>query len=883
MNKYNIGLIKIWKINIFIRLGLIMALLIISFASVNSALVNDQKAYYKLDNNLFTDSVGSFNANNSGTTNTSGIILDGRDFNGTGDFISTGTIFNSEISMTYAMWVNPDTVASIQTLYGQYTGTSNNVKNGFDIDTGGQLRFDNSPPSGGFVTSVASLNVGSWSHVIMARNSTHVNFYINGSLDSSNSYTEIYSGGVTTLGIIGARDISGTKFSLLNGQLDEAAFWDRTLSDAEALELFDIQKDGFTDGQYPYAEGATITLNVTEGDILNALNNTFLATTDLTTNLSYNVNGGVETVIFTNANSSNFTVTGIEGTNYLNVTSNLSGILTYKNISYIIDTINPTITNNIPSTINNYEFNGSWFSCSDTNIASCNISINNQNKASGINFTLTVNNNLSYNITAIDLAGNTVIESGSILINPINYFQFNNGTGDIINFTFGGRSDGGTGSVTYTTYSDGLPLGLNTLLFESLGYVSENFSFIINTTNQLNTTFNVTPAQIIVNIFNRETGAVFLLSTDVTIFGLGNLVTSTGQAIFQDFNFVPGDYEVEAVSTGYYTEQQTFTYSGESNAIINLYLLDFTLNNTATLIVPTTDEWDNVLGGVDVRLQEYDSSILGFKQVSQCLSNSNGECQFLIEQSTKSYRIIGTIIINDITYTATNPLEEGTGETFLPIISGGEEILGLDIIRQLKLKISDTLAPATFLGLTITAPLTAPETILSENSTTTVINVPIDFLSSSGLSYTVCFDVFVTSGSRYTSVITPVCTTGASGILPTANVSLNNDFDYEAVITVEFDGVTETFRSYPYPNEKSFAQILLNDALVPNAVMFFWTILLALSMYMRNIGLWCWGAMFLAVTQLGMFANLLVLSSSVIIIIVNGCVLYISKRQVDLQ
>ncbi len=282
-------------------------------------------------------------------------------------------------------------------------------------------------------------------------------------------------------------------------------------------------------------------------------------------------------------------------------------------------------------------------------------------------------------------------------------------------------------SAVFTTFNDGLVLGSNTLLFKRLGFISQNFSFTLNNTSDFNITFIVSPATIRVNLFNRLTGSPLLQSTEVIIFNLGNITTTTGQAIFQDFNFLADNYSVEALSDGFYTEQQTFTYTGEANATINLFLLNISQNNTATLIVPTTDEWDNVLAGVDVRLQEYDANIFGFKQVSQCISNSNGECQFLIEQSTKSYRIIGSIIINGITYTATNPVEEGEGETFLPVISGGEEILGLEIVRQLRLKISEELNPSNLLGLSISALATAEDTIVLENNTAIIINIPISF------------------------------------------------------------------------------------------------------------------------------------------------------------
>ena len=120
-----------------------------------------------------------------------------------------------------------------------------------------------------------------------------------------------------------------------------------------------------------------------------------------------------------------------------------------------------------------------------------------------------------------------------------------------------------------------------------------------------------------------------------------------------------------------------------------------------------------------------------------------------------------------------------------------------------------------------------------------------------------------------------------NGTLPVVPITLNNAFDYTALITIQFDNTKITYQKYVYPNTKSFAQILLSEGLVPNAVMFLWVILLAISMYLRSISLWTWGAWMLAVVQLAMFPNLLVALSSVLIIIINIGVAYEGKKQVD--
>mgnify|MGYP000380315611 CR=1 FL=1 len=155
-----------------------------------------------------------------------------------------------------------------------------------------------------------------------------------------------------------------------------------------------------------------------------------------------------------------------------------------------LSTTSPTITNNIPSEIFNYSFLGSWFSCSDINLLFCNVSIDGFNKASGANFTLTHNGNLSYTITAIDLAGNQVTDDGYLYVNPKQYFRFSDifSSSYLSNYTFGGYSSIGN-YVSFNALDVGL--GTFTYQFNKFGYNRENFTFNINSTSNYNITYNV--------------------------------------------------------------------------------------------------------------------------------------------------------------------------------------------------------------------------------------------------------------------------------------------------------------------------------------------------------------------------------------------------------
>jgi len=600
------------------------------------------------------------------------------------------------------------------------------------------------------------------------------------------------------------------------------------------------------------------------------------------TNMSYFLDADPEVSICNECNNSLLNLTSLsEGFHDIIFSSTNDDGQVNTTANFTIDTVNPSITNNLPAEINSYflDFNGT--TCTDTNIDTCtlNIESTNYDLLTVSNATLTINGNSSYTITAIDLAGNNATETGVILVNPTQYFQaqLSNGT-NVQNFTLEGRASVGD-YVTYLTYGDGLVLGSNTLLFEKLGFVSQNVTFTLNTTSDLNLTINVSQASITVNLYDRTTGNLLNQSADVQIVTLANGTTSNGTITFTDINFVPGTYVAQAISDNYYTEQKTFTYSGEANVVVDLYLLSTLLNNSASLVTPITDEWDNLLENANVRLLEYDNSIFGFKEVSSCISNSNGECKFLIEVGTKKYIVMANKVINGVDYLGVSSEE---GEFFFFDVSGGQELLGTIFIRNVRLKPVSTLFQPSSVGLFITSP-DYLDTIISSNSTNTVINIPISYLADNGLSYTVCAEYYRIDQNNLSKIITNICDTGSSGIVPAQNVILDNDFSYEVRITVEFDGDKYTYRSYLYFSTTSFMQILLNDGFAPNIVIFFWVLLLTISLWLKAINIWVYGAFSLSILQLVMFPNFLIASSSVSIILINIGVLYVSSKQVDSQ
>lgn len=845
---------------------------------------NNNRAYYKLED--LTDATGRTGSltNNGATSGATGIIDNAYDFDGGTDYMIRSYTLNSA-EWTLVGWFKADTFGTGGDPETYVFGTANTAtaRARFAVDPSGNIIC---AVGDGGVTTSQTLSTGVWYLVALG-------------FDGSNGFCRINDGTFWNT----SRTFSspnpnvyigeyGTGIRQFDGVIDEVSFWNKSLSVSEIQFLYNSGSPGI-DQQYPYLVEPSISfdnISLVNGSIYNisAFNVTInLSTTNTNnlTNVTMTLDGSTTSCFneslngicpITNQSDGWHNVSFYAFNNETNTTSDL--------FEFLVDTIAPNISvnnftewnldynvTNLNSTLN--------ITCSDPNLVSCIIywdDATTTNLSSTQSKLFITNGNHSFNLTGTDTANNTQTVSGIVFINPINYFQFKlaNGT-QITNYTLNGTS--WDTIANYTHYE--LGLGTHTLLFEKFGYLSSNITFTFNTTNQLNVTYTIGASTIIVNIYDRVTGdPLNTTNVSVVILELGETTTATGQALFQSFALPSGNYSVQGIATGYYTEQKDFEYSGTANTTVSLYLLDQTLNNSATLYVPVTDEFSNLISGANTKLLEYDSSILGFKEVSQCYTDTNGECKFLVEVGTKTYIITTQKIIGGVLYTAQS---SEAGEKFLPEISGGEEILGRDIIVPLTLKLSTSFEMPDFNGLIINVPKNENYTIVSQNDTYTTIYIPVSFSSQDNIDYTVCLHIYRKSGSNLYPAISPICLTDSAGILPVVNVDLNNDFDYEAWVTVAQGNQNQTFKKYSYHSESSFFEILKQEHYVNPAILILWSVLLGFALSIGSIAVWVYGAWVLAVAQVAMFPGVLFGSATVLIILINWGVLYLSKNQGD--
>jgi hypothetical protein len=372
-------------------------------------------------------------------------------------------------------------------------------------------------------------------------------------------------------------------------------------------------------------------------------NTSFLVnvTTTEITDLYYILNGGFQTSLCSSCNATTNTLIGVEGLNNLTIISNQSGSVTNESISFTIDTTQPIITNNLPSEINSYTLNFNSTTCSDINLDTCFLSIQGStyDLLTLSNASLTYNGNWSYNITATDLAGTQVQESGNVLINPVGYLYFLNQTGDYISEVY---LNGYLVSNPYTFYyyNDNYSIGLNTILFESEGYANEEFNFTLATTGILNQSFVSYSAKIVVNIYDRETGNLITDNVDLTLIATTGYQTntSTGQVNISDLNFIEEQYQLIADSLNYATETVYFNFNNQEILDVNIYMLDLNATDYGFINIVAVADTGQFVNNAVCKAMEWIPISSSFLTRSEGLTNTQGQTSLNIEIGTKSYK-----------------------------------------------------------------------------------------------------------------------------------------------------------------------------------------------------------------------------------------------------
>lgn len=277
-----------------ILLVLFAVLFLSSFASATS-LTNGIVSYWKFDESSGSIAIDSLSKNNltiNGITiNQTGKINKGYFFNSgnTNANISSLIGTSNTNNFSFSFWINPNATSATYGLLGQRSGTGtfgtyirNNGRIAITVQGDSDRQSDNSV-----------ITASTWQHItFVIKNGNTINVYKNGA-----SVWNVTTGVATQLntaiglgvgsGQVGAGD---TYF----GFMDEVAIWNRSLSQAEIITLY----NSGVGVQYPFGANASITArDLNTNNLIPDFNVTLVANETLTYN---NVNGTTEVNILVN-------------------------------------------------------------------------------------------------------------------------------------------------------------------------------------------------------------------------------------------------------------------------------------------------------------------------------------------------------------------------------------------------------------------------------------------------------------------------------------------------------------------------------------------------------------------------------------------------------
>ena len=277
-------------------------------------------SYWKLDDNNLTDSLGANDGINQGSTNTSGIILDGRAFDGISQRIDTA-VFNNISSLSFWFKIGDTSGGLIEVLGQQFDATERVGDFFFLVHTDGAIDFGVYEPALNYFGSLTTIvDDDAWHHVVIVSGTGGLRMYIDGDTASPeiNDTTTVTLGDLSINNFtLGARGANGV-WQYGNSSIDEVAIWDRRLTAAEAIQLY----NGGSGIQYTdeFGNVPTVVLNAPANDTnifqLRDVNfNASLVTDDINlVNVSVEIDG-----VINQTNSS-----GINGSSYNFLVTDLS-------------------------------------------------------------------------------------------------------------------------------------------------------------------------------------------------------------------------------------------------------------------------------------------------------------------------------------------------------------------------------------------------------------------------------------------------------------------------------------------------------------------------------------------------------------------------------
>jgi len=313
-----------------------------------------------------------------------------------------------------------------------------------------------------------------------------------------------------------------------------------------------------------------------------------------------------------------------------------------SNYYFTIDTTNPVINENIPTTIYNYELTNVTINVTDANPYTCYIQIDSINVtcASFTSRTFTTNGYKNYTITATDLAGNRVTETGSLLVSPNFYVYFLDADNvSVTNFTINGTQYDNYFVNDIYTYG----LGSHSFTFSKLGFNSSTFQLNFTDTSNINTSFSVPGSRIDIIIYDIL-DYTLINDTNTTIEIIGNsfsqiYTTTNGTLTIESILMQEETYSIIVSNANYETSATSFNFNNQEVIEVASYLTPLEANDTliADIIIRVVDDYQSPLRTLSVLQYVWDSGQSKYVQSNLKTTDYNGETSFKVFLNTKRY------------------------------------------------------------------------------------------------------------------------------------------------------------------------------------------------------------------------------------------------------
>mgnify|MGYP001617332601 CR=1 FL=1 len=183
-----------------------------------------------------------------GTCTTSGAWFGGAtgkynsslNFDGTDDYVSTGTYTPPSGDQSYSTWIKTSTSGAQGVMTFSNSAPANATHDReITVSSGNKVVFYITNSAGGTgytITGNTSINDGNWHHIVTVVNNTTVSLYVDGKLDTSAPGNTGYTGYTTPKFNIGNAYLAATSY--FSGQIDDVRIYNYALTPLQVKQVF---------------------------------------------------------------------------------------------------------------------------------------------------------------------------------------------------------------------------------------------------------------------------------------------------------------------------------------------------------------------------------------------------------------------------------------------------------------------------------------------------------------------------------------------------------------------------------------------------------------------------------------------------------------------